>query len=239
MACEKSSGRAVGAVAVSVLLVAIGCLGQESSQKPPEERVLNHSCTVDAAATVGTFLLQLGEDRKNFDDAGWGVQAGGGFEVARSSEPYHGNSWYATANFMYQKFKVNGKALGMASAENNPQLQNVTSAHGGFPAVTIDPTFRHFFSRTWGFYAGGGFGWLGRDISFNGANIKMSTLLFPNNATLQRLSSNSGVLDIGGGVNISPRKLGGFMVFAEARAYHGLAINSGDTLLPISVGVRW
>jgi hypothetical protein len=236
MAYDKSSSCAVFAVATLVLLLAVGCLGQDSPQNPPEERVQDHSCTVGAAAT---FAIPAGEDRNNFDKAGWGLQAGGGFAVARSAEPDHGNSWYVTANFMYEKFKANAAALGKASAENYPQLAKVTSAHGSFPAVTIDPTFRHAFSRRLGFYAGGGFGWLRRSISFNGANLTTSTLLYPNNITLDRLHSNSGVFDIGGGVNVSPRKLGGFMLFAEARVYHGLAINSGSTLVPLSLGVRW
>jgi hypothetical protein len=29
------------------------------------------------------------------------------------------------------------------------------------------------------------------------------------------------------------------MVYLEARVYHGLAINNGTTLVPVSVGVRW
>ncbi len=236
MAYDKSPSCAVFEVATLVLLLTVGCLGQDSAQNLPEDRVQDHSCTVAAAAT---FALPAGEDRNNFDKAGWGLQAGGGFAVARSTEPDHGNSWYVTANFMYEKFKANAKALGLASSENYPQLQNVTSAHGSFPAVTIDPTFRHAFNRRWGFYAGGGFGWLRRSIGFDGANVKMSTLLYPNSITLDRRASNSGVFDIGGGVNVAPRKLGGFMLFAEARVYHGLAINSGSTLVPLSLGVRW
>ena len=238
MAYDKSSGCAVFAVATVTLLLAIGCLGQTPSQTQPEERHQDHSCTVDAAATLATFALPAGEDRNNFDKAGWGLQAGGGFAVSRSAEPDRGNSWYVTANFMYEKFKANAKALGKASSENSV-LANVTSAHGSFPAVTIDPTFRHSFNRRFGFYAGGGFGWLKRSISFNGVNVTTSTLLYLNSITLDRLASNSGVFDIGAGVNAAPGKLGGFMLFAEARVYHGLAINSGSTLVPLSLGVRW
>jgi hypothetical protein len=232
MAYQKLSSCALVAVAALLLFFGIDGSAQESSdnQQPPHD----HSCTVDAA---GAFALPKGKDEQNFDKLGWGLQAGGGFAVTRSDEPDRGNSWYITGNFMYEKFKANAAALLAAEKANHTQLANATAAHGGFTTVTLDPTFRHAFSRRFGFYGSGGFGWLRRGIGFNGANP--ATLLLSGSISLDRLASNSGVFDLGGGTNFGPRKIGGFMLFAEARVYRGLAINNASTLVPLSLGLRW
>jgi hypothetical protein len=225
MGYEKPYRRAVVALAATVLLLAIGCKAQEP--------IHDHSCTVDAA---GSFSFPAGTDGHNFND-GWGFQAGGGFAVSQSSEPGHGNGYFITANFMYNKFTATAAALAIAKTENPEELSAATSAHGSFSAVTIDPTFRHSFNRRFAIYASGGFGWLHRGIGFSGANP--GTLLHPNGSSLGRLSSDSGVYDLGVGVNIGLRKKGGLMLFAEGRMYHGAAINSGTILVPVSVGIRW
>jgi hypothetical protein len=225
MAYEKTSRRSVVAVAALLLLLAIDCRAQEPSQ--------DHSCTVDAA---GAFAFPAGKDGHNFD-TGWGLQAGGGFAVSRNAGSGRGNSYYITGNFMYNKFKATAAALELAKTANPTQLANATSAHGAFSAVTLDPVVRHAFDRRLSVYGSGGFGWLRRGVGFNGANP--ATLLQSNGFTLDRLHSNSGVFDLGGGANFGLSKNGGLMLFAEARVYRGLAINSGSTLVPISVGVRW
>lgn len=214
-------------VAVAALLLVLGC------DCGAQERAQDHSCTVHAA---GALALPEGKDGNNFEK-GWGFQAGGGFAISRPAEPDRGNSWYITGNFMYQKFRATSAALAEAKAANPTQLANATSAHGGFSAVTLDPTIRHAFGRRYDVYGVGGVGWLRRGVGFNGANP--GTLLHSNGFTLDRLASNSGVFDLGGGVNFSPNALGGFMLFAEARVYRGLAINSGSTLVPLSLGIRW
>jgi len=226
MAHEKPYRCAAVAVAMLMSLMAIHCLAQEPLR--------DHSCTVDAA---GVFALPHGKDGQNFDKLGWGVQAGGGFAVVRNDNPDHGNSWYITGNFIYEKFKANAAALNAAKAANPTQLANTTSAHGGFTTVTLDPTFRRAFSRQYGMYMSGGFGWLRRGIGFNGASP--GTLLQSGSISLDRLASNSGVFDLGGGMEFGPQKMSGFMLFAEARVYHGVAINNASTLVPISVGIRW
>jgi hypothetical protein len=155
----------------------------------------------------------------------------------RQAEPDRGNSFFITANFMYQKFGATAAALTLAKMANPKELANATSAHGAFSAITIDPTIRHAFNRRIGVYASGGFGWLRRSVGFDGANP--ATLLQSNGISLDRLSSNSGAFDAGGGVNFGLTKNGGLMAFAEVRVYRGLAINGGSTLVPISFGIRW
>jgi hypothetical protein len=200
---------------------------------PAQEVTQDHSCTVDVG---GPLAFPAGSDGHNFDH-GWGFQAGGGFAVSRSPERGHGNSFFITANFMFYKFRATDAALATAKSENPGQLSGATSAHGSFSAVTIDPTFRHSFNRRIAVYGSGGFGWFHRGIGFTGTNP--GTLLHPNGGSLDRLSSDSGVYDLGIGVNIGLRKNGGLMIFTEGRMYHGAAVNSGTILVPISVGIRW
>jgi hypothetical protein len=210
---------------VLMLLVAIKCIAQDSPH--------DHSCTVGAA---GIFAIPEGEDRDNFNHAGWGFQAGGGFAVTRQAEADRGHAWYLTFNYLYDKFQVRKSALTDAIAKES-QLSGATSAHGDFSAVTFDPTFRWALNRRISVYWSGGFGWLHRGVGVNGLS-KVPPLL-PNSSSLGGAASNSGVFDFGMGLNYGPRHWGGLMIFTEGRVYHGTAINSGSTLVPISIGLRW
>jgi|SRR5579872_922972 hypothetical protein len=225
MANEKPYRCAVVVLAVLMSLIAIKCVAQEL----PHDR----SCTVSAA---GIFATPEGEDRQNFNHGGWGFQAGGGFAITRQAEPNHGHTWYITSNYLYDKFRVRGSALAAAIAKE-PQLAGATSAHGDFSAITLDPTFRWTLNRHSSLYWSGGFGWLHRGIGFNG--LSMVPPLLPSSSSLGGVASNSGVFDFGIGLNFAPRHLGGLMLFTEGRVYHGTAINSGATLVPISIGLRW
>jgi hypothetical protein len=226
MADKNPSGCAIVAVATLVLLLASSCRAQGQRQ--------DHTCTVHAA---GSFAIPEGNDRQNFDKAGWGFQAGGGFAVTRQTETDRGWRWFITSSFAYEKFKANAAALAQAKMSNPAQLSNATSAHGGFSAVTLDITPRYTFDHRGSFYLLGGFGWLRRGIGFKGVNP--GTLLQSNGLTLDRLASNSGVFDAGIGSNHGLTKNGGVMLFVEARVYRGMAVNGGSTLVPISLGVRW
>ncbi len=226
MAYEKLSRCTVAAVAAVLLLLPIDGRAQEPRQ--------DHTCTIDFA---GSFASPAGEDGHNFN-RGLGIQTGGGFAISRPAEPGHGNDYFITANFMYEKFSATAAALAAAKGGvNSTQLANATSAHGNFSAVTLDPTIRHPFNRRFSLYALGGFGWFRRGVGFNGANP--ANLIHSNGATLDRLAANSGVFDVGGGANFGLSKNGGVMLFAEVRMYRGLAVNSGTTLVPLSFGARW
>jgi|HubBroStandDraft_2_1064218.scaffolds.fasta_scaffold69539_1 hypothetical protein len=225
MPIQKLYCCAAWAAAVLVLLVAIDCAAQEP--------VRDHSCTVSGA---GIFAIPEGKDRDNFNHGGWGFQAGGGFALTRQRERDHGHTWYLTANYLYDKFRVRKSALTDAIAKES-QLAAATSAHGDFSAVTLDPTFRLTLSRHSSLYWSGGFGWLHRGIGFNG--VSMVPPLLPSSSSLGRFASNSGVFDFGMGLNYAPTSFRGVMIFVEPRVYHGTAINSGSSLVPISFGVRW
>jgi hypothetical protein len=198
-----------------------------------QEPVRDHSCTVSAA---GIFATPEGEDKDNFNHGGWGFQAGGGFAVTRQAEPDRGHTWYLTFNYLYDRFRVRKSALGEAIATDQ-QLAGATSAHGGFSAITFDPTFRWTRNGHTSLYWSGGFGWLHRGIGFNG--VSMVPPLLPNSSSVGGVASNSGVFDFGMGINYAPRSFRGVMLFTEGRLYHGTAINSGSTLVPVSIGVRW
>jgi len=211
-------------VAGAVLLAPLGLQAQDALQ--------DHSCTVGAA---GGFVSPFGKDGNNFN-LGWTLQAGGGFAVIRPPEPHHGVALYITANYMYAKLGATSAAL-TAAKTADPTLASATSAHGSFSAVTVDPTVRFPLSRRVGPYASGGFGWFRRDVGFNGVNA--ASLLESSASTLDRVASNSGVFDLGGGINIGLTHNGGLMVYTEVRVYRGAAINSTTTLLPVSAGLRW
>jgi hypothetical protein len=220
MASRHLHLRAAVVVAPLILCIGIDCLAQEPVQ--------DHSCTVDAA---GIFAIPAGKDRDNFNHGGWGIQAGGGFAVTHSAEPNHGHAWYITANYLFNKFRVRESAL-VATIAKEPQFADAKSAHGDFSAVTLDPTFRLTLNRHSSFYWLGGFGWLHRGIGFSG--LSAVPPLLPSSSSLGSAVSNFGM-----GFNFAPTSFRGVMLFTEARVYHGTAINSGSTLVPISVGVRW
>jgi hypothetical protein len=224
MAYGKCEGLAVALGAAFLVVIAVRCGAQEAVQ--------DHSCTVGAA---GIFATPEGEDRQNFSHGGWGFQGGGGFAITRPAEPNRGVRWFLTGNYLYDKFRVRKSALAGAILQE-PQIDGAVSAHGSFSAITFDPTLRYSRGRS-GVYGVGGFGWLRRGIGFNGASAVPP--LFPNGSSLARVSSNSGVFDFGLGFNYTPRWFHGSMLFTEGRVYHGTAINSGSTLVPISFGVRW
>jgi hypothetical protein len=233
MSYERRSRSAVIAVAASLLFFrGIGCRAQQNQSQPPPPQ--DHSCTVQAA---GVFALPHGEDGQNFDKLGWGFQAGGGFALHHQDDPDRGWRFFLTSSFMFQKFKANANALNLAKQENPIVLKSATSAHGGFSAVTVDLIPRFTWTRRNSIYFAGGFGWLRRGIDFNNKNP--GTLLQSNAISLDRLASNSGVFDAAAGYNRGMSKNGGLILFLEGRVYRGLTVNGGNTLVPISVGVRW
>ena len=222
MAYEKLFLRA--AIAGTALLV----LAIDShAQSPPQD----HSCNLDLAFE---YTAPFGRDGNNFN-SGKGFQAGGGFEVSRPPEPDRGVSVYITGNFMYDRLPATAFAL-MDAIKGDAALTG-SSAHGSFDATTLDPTVRYLFNRRTSVYLVGGFGWLRRGVEFKGANP--ASLTMSNGLTLDRVATDSGVLDFGGGVNFGLTPNGGMMLFAEARVYRGLAVNTGTTLVPVSGGLRW
>jgi hypothetical protein len=223
MAKFKLARRAASAAAAFLLLAAA-----VHAQTPPQD----HSCTLSIGAD---YTTPFGDDGSKFQQ-GFGFQAGGGFEVTPAVEPRRGVTLFIDADFLYARLKATMAAVEEAKSQQT-QLASATGAHGGFAAVTLDPTLRYPLTVRTSLYLLGGFGWFRRGINFNGST--QPNLLRSTGSTLGRLSANSGVFDVGGGVNFGLTRKGGLMLYAEARVYRALAVNSGTTLVPLSVGLRW
>lgn len=220
-----------------LIITVVACRAQRVS----EETGQDHWYTVSFA---GGATWPSGKEGDNFN-RGWGLQAGGGFLFAdqrRVDDPGRKVLLGFTANYMYARLDATSKALGQITGGTTAPFPNAVSAHGSFSAVTIDLTARnlvhfHALGARGNVYASGGFGWLHRGVGITGPNTP--TLLQPAAATLGTATSDSGVFDVGAGVNVSPRFLRGLMVYVEGRVYKGAAINSSTTLVPLSFGVRW
>lgn len=194
----------------------------------------DHSCTADVA-----FLGSIPEagDERNFVSHGWGLRTGVGAVWPEKGPQYgHAPQWSVTGDYLFTK--VNAAAAAVTAAVNTePQLTGATAARATYSAATLEIGPRIRLNTRLNLYGAIGFGWLRREIGFTGANP--NTLLASSDPTLGRLSSNSGVFDAAVGANYSPKRFHGLGVFAEARVYHGLAINTSTTLVPISAGIRW
>jgi hypothetical protein len=215
--------------AITTLLLGLQPYAQEDQTIKGQD----HSCTVSIG---GGGVWPSGKDGNNFN-SGWNLQAGGGFAVTKAVKPRHGAQLFITANYMYSRLDATTAALAAAISDNPVQLAKATAAHGSFSAVTVDPTARFPLNRRISVYGSGGFGWFRRSVGFSGANP--ANLIQPSSATLDRVASNSGAFDVGGGANIGLTKNGGLMFYVEGRLYQGAAINSTTRLFPISGGIRW
>jgi hypothetical protein len=192
----------------------------------------DHSCTISAG---GGWAPLTGKDSGNFND-GWNFQAGGGAGHWRGKW-----GWGATVDFMFDDLGVSQSALTNARILNttNPGLLGATSANAKFYSTMLDPTVRVRASNRASVYFFGGFGWFRRNLEFTGTATH-GTLLQPNNPVTFGNEGNSGGYDVGAGVNVKvSQRTGGLMMYGEFRVLHGLGINSSNTLIPISAGLRW
>jgi len=191
-------------------MAAIGLLLLSASPAAAQETPQDHSFTVDAAAI---YLSPSGSDG-NDSHNGWGFAAGAGARLTRQSDPVRTPVLYLDGDFLYSRLEVASAALDAARSANS-SLAEAASAPGAFSALTFDPTVRFPVGLRSTFYLPGGYGWLHRGLSFNGANPQ--TFMQPGGPSMGKLSSNSGVFDAGGGVNFGLSKRGGLMLYAEVR----------------------
>ena len=195
-----------------------------------------HTCTVNAG---GAWTQLEGSDRQNFPSGWKNFQAGVGFAVTPVSLREGRWSVFVTADFLFDGMKFRNGVLN--TAQVNPTNLGLISATGGrasFYSTTLDLNVRSAPVKGVSFYAIGGFGWLRRDLVFTGASNEGS-LLQPTGPAVFESNGNSGAFDGGAGVQWRMPGARGLMVYLEGRAIHGLAVNHGTTLVPISVGVRW
>jgi hypothetical protein len=188
----------------------------------------------------GGLAPALGAARNTLD-TGWNFHAGLGFVLKPLPPPDNKTTLLLTANFMYDQLDVKSAALQEARILNptNIGLLEATSGKARFYSTTVDPTIRIPVSNAIGVYMFGGFGWFRRKLEFNGTSAQ-GALLQPGNPSVFGTGGSSGAWDVGGGVNYRlSREHGHWMLYAEARILHGLAINKHTTLVPISAGIRW
>ncbi len=208
-----------------------------------------HSYTVNVGAGIaplsGTDGGSLGLGRS--------LQAGAG--IALTSRPKEKPSkpdkyqpipprrWniFLTGNFIFAQSTLDSAAVEQAIIMNpqDTQILSATSGKGKFYSTTLDPTLRINATNRVNVYLLAGFGWFRRTLDFTGVSFQ-GTALQPTNPTVFGISANSGGVDAGGGMDIGlTGRGGGLKLYFEARVLHGLAINNGTTVIPLSVGIRW
>lgn len=217
------------------MLLALPCvaLAQDDTSQSDVNRC---GCTVNAG---GGWVPRLGIDDQGLH-GGWNFQ--GGFGLQMPPLTGHRWSWFIDATFSYEQAGVTESALKSATILNptNVGLVEATSGQAKFYSTTFDPTFRlPVRSRRVQVYLFGGIGWFKRSLEFTEPSGQGS-LLQPGNATVFGKGGDSAAYDGGGGVNIRlSRGRASWMFYMEARALHGLAINTTTWLVPISAGLRW
>jgi len=190
-----------------------------------------HPVTVNIGGGLTTIT---GHDAGKLDHGG-NFQVGGGHFFNK----YFG----VTGNFMFND-------LGITRSELN--LLNQPDGSARVYSLTLDPTLRLPLSGGWSAYVLGGGGYLRRTVEFTQPTLAQTFIfdpwwgyfgpaLVPVHQVLGSVTSNSGALNVGGGVNIPLPKTSekGLHLFLEARYFHGFTSNSKTTIVPITVGIRW
>jgi hypothetical protein len=172
--------------------------------------------------------MPAGKDGSNFKN-GVGFLAGGGFGWTAWSMQKHQPNMFLMFDYGYSH----------AEAKSNPvpPTSGTATTHGSFGMLSTGLLARFYAPHRMNVYLGGGFGWFRRNIDEQANAIPTLTNLGA--ATLYNSTTNSGALDMRGGINFGMKRLGGLMLFAEAHGYKGLAINHNTLLVPITAGIRW
>lgn len=183
------------------------------------------------------------------------VNAGGGYTAltgALGSRLEGGGNFQAGAGYNFNSaFSVNGtftfNQLGISRSALNEA--NQPDGNARVYALTVDPKLKLPLFHGFGPYVLAGGGWLRRTVEYTQPTIA-STYIFdpwfgylgpvfvPANQVLGSFSQNTGVWDVGGGVDI-PLPRTGIKLYAEARYYEGFTNNTHTTIIPITFGLRW
>ena len=192
------------------------------------------------------------EERPVTINAGAGLTTITGFDAGRLD--HGGNVQVGGGHFFNQYFGITGNftfnQLGITRSELNTLNQPDGSAR--VYSVTADPTLRIPLHGGWSAYVLAGGGYLRRTVEFTRPTVAQTVIfdpwwgyfgpaLVPVNQILGSVTSNSGVVDVGGGLNIPlpGASSKGVHLFVESRYFHGFTSNSNTTLVPITFGVRW
>jgi hypothetical protein len=209
-----------------VLLIAVACHAQD----PP----VMHWCTFNIGA--GGTPTTPGDTSGL--KAGPNFQAGAGFVARLSAKGPRMWTLAITPDFLYDDMGVTGEALNQAKNLNptDIKLLQANSAKAQFYSGTLDLKFVAPSVHGFQFYGLAGFGWLRRTVDFSGTSTE-GVLLQPGTPAVFETQGNSASYDLGIGAY---RHIGRtWMLYVEGRRVHGLAVNSGITLLPLSIGVRF
>lgn len=184
------------------------------------------------SASVGAgFTGIAGSDAGKLDHGG-NIQVGAGYFFNR----YFG----VTGNFMFNW-------LGITRSELN--LLNQPDGNARVYTFTADPTVRFRLGSRANVYFLAGGGYFRRTVQFTQPTLAATTVFDPwwgyfgpalisVNQVLGSVSSNSGAVDVGGGLNIRPAKSGPYL-YVESRYIHGFTSNSDTSVVPLTVGIRW
>jgi hypothetical protein len=163
---------------------------------------------------------------------------GGNFEVGGG---YFFNSYVGvTGNFMFNQLGITGKELA---------LLNQPDGNARVYSLTIDPTVRFPLGGRVSVYFLAGGGYLRRTVEFTQPTLAQTIVfdpwwgflgpaLVPVNQVLGSVTSNSGAVDVGGGINF-PMPRTRLKLFMEARYFHGFTSKTSTSIVPIVFGLRW
>jgi hypothetical protein len=171
--------------------------------------------------------------------AGWNFQAGAGFVTRLNPKGPRMWTLLITPAFLYDGMGVTGDALNQAKNLNptDIKLLQANSAQARFYSAALDLKFLTPLSAGGlQFYGLAGFGWLRRTVDFSGVSTE-GVLLQPGTPAVFQTQGNSASYDLGIGAYYRIGRT--WMLYVEGRRVHGLAVNSGITLLPLTIGVRF
>lgn len=181
--------------------------------------------------SVGGGLTTItGRDAGKLDHGG-NLQAGAGYFFNR----YVG----VTGNFMFSQLGITGREL---------NILNEPDGNARTYTFTVDPTIRVLLRGGVSVYALAGGGFLRRTVEFTQPTLAQTFIydpwwgffgpaLIPANQILGSVTSDSGAINTGAGVNF-PLPGTRLHLFVEARYVHGFTGNTNTSIVPIVFGIR-
>jgi len=233
---QRSSCRGDLAARLILLIIATPIVPSVSSGQEPTFLCRPYTANLGAGWTA-----REGGGIRN----GYNLDAGAGIALPPRHDDQDGvcnSRWrlYLPIDFFFRSSGIKQSAVEQAIALNPqiPALLSATSGTAKFYSLMANPTvrFRVGYIQP---YVFGGFGWLRRTIDLAGTSTQ-GTLVVDSGQLAYTVAGNSGAFDVGLGLNFAKMNfLGGSTIYVEARRLQGLGINSGTTMWPFAVGIRW
>ncbi len=174
-----------------------------------------HGCS---AHVSGATVIPEGKDGNNFE-RGWGVSAGGEFELSPPQDPPSPRPvLFLGVEYLFARSNATPPAAMSVDTSSSPH-----TVRGDFSVLSLEPEIRFYLSHRMMGYFSGGFGWFRRGVIVE--DVSNPTVLNPGGGASQTVVTNSGEVDGGIGIQVAPRQRGGPAFFVEGRAKKALAIN--------------